>query len=389
MTQTQELYHFVPLSLIEAEALLPLMQVAGGAQATDPMMQMRYADCLLAIGRTDVARDIYSQLIAANPWFLPAHTAMLYLQVKDQPDLVAATDLPLRLRNIYESPLLVWHAFPDTNLEMQQHPYFNRLLGLLAKMLYARLPDLSVLDIGSNIGQSVAEIQYYVPTPCLSVECGAQNFSLTRYNVQRLNPKNRALHALVGITGQYGSMTYVKTFAGFEGLAAPEWIQPDRADSSDENAVAAKSLPELLSMAPEFNNSRLVKIDAEGWDWDIIVDNPGFWQRNQPWLFFENNPEFAPSWPAGNARLGDAVRTLMAAGYQQFLVFDDRGRYVCQVRHDHLARFHELNAFQALNRRTGGSIGHYDILAVPAAEAAWIPELLASMFPVDLYGMAA
>ncbi len=384
-----ELYHFIPLSRQEAEEFLPLAEAAGGMAATDMMMRMRYADCLLALGNTDQAEKIYEDLVRQDVWFLPAHAALLYLQVQHQPELVAAINLPLRLRKIYDFPMLVWYAFPDSDLEMQQKPYFNRLLGLLAKLLHTRISDLTALDIGANIGQSVAEVQYHAPIPCLSIECGPQNFALTQYNVSRLNLNNKALHALVGIDGQYGKMNYVKQFPGFENAAAPEWIQPDRADSTDAGAVPAKPLMQLLDTAPEFKNSRMVKIDAEGWDWDIISGNAEFWRKNQPWLFYENNPEFFKDWREGNACSIGAMQTLIEAGYQDFMIFDHEGRYLGQVSDNHAARMHELNAFHTLHRRTGGCIGHYDILAVPAAEAGWIPDLLADMFPPDLYGRAA
>jgi FkbM family methyltransferase len=365
-----------------------LAEAAGGARAPDIKMRMRYADCLLALGQIDAAKKNYLALIAEDSGFLPAHTALLYLSIMDQPALVAATNLPLRLRKIYGFPMLVWHAFPDLAMQMQQQPYFNRLLGFVAKALFKQYPDLTVLDIGANIGQSVAEIQSHVPAPCLSIECGPQNFALTQYNTQRLHPKNKALHALVGMSGQYGKMTYVRTFQDFDHLVPPEWIQPDRAASTDSHAVAAAPLSELLTKAPEFANSRLVKMDAEGWDWDIIIDNAWFWQKNQPWLFYENNPEFFSDWQQSQAMSAKAMQCLLDAGYKNFLMFDNDGRYLGQITDQHLQRLYELNAFHTLHRRTGGCIGHYDILAVPPGETHLIAGVLAAMYPQDLYGKA-
>ena len=70
---------------------------------------------------------------------------------------------------------------------------------------------------------------------------------------------------------------------------------------------------------------------------------------------------------------------------RHFLAFDNEGRLLGQIKADHLNCFQELDAFQMLHRQTGGGISYFDILAIPPAEAAWIPDLIGMAFPAELY----
>jgi len=376
---TEELYHFTLLDPDEAELLLPMLQPVCAANPNDYDAQCRLADCLLAQGDVAGATAIYERVRNAAPDIVHAHAALLYIMVKDNPAVRAAIDLPLRLRTIHGRQMLVWYAFPDTNAELAQFPYYNRSMGKLAQLVKTKYPDLTILDVGANLGQSIAEVYAYSPTPCLSVECGPQNYALCRYNVKRISADNEAVHALVGPEGLYGTFEYAKDFE-LSGAKKPEWGFSTPVSAGAEGAVPTVSLNTIVARYPRWANSKLVKIDAEGWDWQIIQDCKNFWSAARPLVYFEHNFEYVKDRQAGHDQSLAAVQTLLDCGYTHFLVQDGRGHMIVQVNADHIARFHEINLHLYMLRDVHKGTHYFDVTAVHAEDV----DLVQGIYQVSL-----
>jgi len=359
--------------------LMPLC----AANPNDYRTQCRLADCLLAEGDIAGAAAIYESVREAAPDIVHAHAALLYLMVRDQPDILAAIDLPLRLRTVHGRQMLVWYAFPDTNAELQHFPFYNRTLGKLAQVLKNKYPDLTILDVGANIGQSIAEVYAYAPAPCLSIECGPQNFALCRYNVKRISADNEAVHALVGPEGLYGAIEYAKSF-DLPGAQKPEWIFATPVVAGAANAIPTISLMSLIGCYPGWADSRLVKIDAEGWDWQIIQDSKNFWTTARPVIYFEHNFEYVTDRQAGHTQSLAAVQTLLDCGYTNFFVQDGRGHIMMQITTDHIQRFHEINMHLYLLKDVQKNVVYFDITAVHADDMDLCDAIYQSALPNDL-----
>ncbi len=374
----EDVFHFTPLSRDEAELLKPMVEPLA-ANANDYAAQCRLADCMLAEGDVTGATAIYERVRGAAPDMVHAHAALLYISVRDNPTVRAAIDLPLRLRNIHGQQMLVWFAFPDTAQEHAEYPYFNRTLGKWAKVIKNKYPDLAILDVGANVAQSVAEVYAYAPTPCLSVECGPQNYALARYNSKRISADNEVVNALVGPEGLYGTFEYAKHF-DMPGAKKPEWGFAAPVDAGAEGAVPTVSLNTIIARYPRWADSKLVKIDAEGWDWQIIQDCKGFWAAARPVIFFEHNFEYVKDRQAGHDQSLAAVKTLLDCGYTHFLVQDGRGHMITQINADHLARFHEINLHLYMLRDVYRGVNYFDVTAIHGDDA----DLAARLYQASL-----
>lgn len=381
-----EYHHLQLLPPAEVELAMPVLEATVEGEPDNPVVKCHLADCYLTLGRFAEAEALYRAARDAAPELVHAHCGLLYLEVRDKPAVLEAINLPLRLRRIHGQLMLVWYAFPDLQAELDQHPHFNRTLGRLAKVLQPKYPDLAILDIGANCAQSVAEVYAQQPVPMLSVECGMQNYALCHYNTKRIHPQNEAVQALVGPEGLHGAVRYWKSFE-LENAAKPEWIYATPVGASDEGAVPTVALTTIVKTHPRFANSKLVKIDAEGWDWQIIIDSASFWQQTKPIIFFEHNFEYVKDRQAAHTLSLQAIKTLLNSGYNHFLVYEVHGKIMQTINHEHLQRMHELNLHLYLHKQELGPWPYLDICAIHDEDIDLIPAIYQSGLSADLQGI--
>ena len=153
---------------------------------------------------------------------------------------------------------------PDTTDEQVFHETFVKQFHVPAE----EIRPATVLDLGSNIGLTVAHYEVLWPNAeIIGVELDAENCVVARRNCRRARILN------VAVSGTSGTQRYSGEEAwGF------------RLDPSGDRAVEARTLDDLIGL---FDSPvDFVKMDIEGAEWDV-VKAPGEWPERVGSLLIE------------------------------------------------------------------------------------------------------
>ncbi len=231
---------------------------------------------------------------------------------------------------------------------------YDTALGYIAQAVFDKYPQSSAIDIGANVGDSAALIRSGREVPVLCVE-GSPEF------VECL--KNNAL--------QIGDIEIDECFVGTDG----ETINFDQTlnhggtasivnalTSEKGESVTMKSLKTIIQHHPRFKDSKLLKIDTDGFDFSIIKASADILSRSRPVLYFEYDLAFKTN---AEAEAMDAIKTLLTIGYEHFLVYDNFGNYLVSLSKQDYERFVDLNAYLISNRRRSGTpaVYYFDVCA--------------------------
>lgn len=206
------------------------------------------------------------------------------------------------------------HRLP---IYLQQCPHYNRNLGRIGKLLSARYPGLCAVDVGANVGDSVAVLRARAHFPVLCVEADPGFFELLRRNA-----------------AQFPDVELVRAYLGEAPSEVPGRLRSAEGTGHVEAAdsgqtISIRTLCQVLADHPRFAAAKLVKIDTDGYDCKIIRGAAPCLGRSKPVLFFEYDPYFL-------SRQGDdglsVFRTLDDLGYRDLLVYDNLGRLLGPAR---------------------------------------------------------
>ena len=208
------------------------------------------------------------------------------------------------------TPLVIpiGHALP---LYRTLHPDYSANIGLIAATLARRHPGMRLIDIGANVGDTVAIVFRQVRIPVLCIEGDPYYARLLRRNMR---PLSDLVEIHEGLVGGVAGMAMVELRRNV-GTAA---IRPV---SGSGPGVRMESLSAILSTHPAFAAPGLIKIDTDGLDMEILAGALDLAARAKPVLFFEYDPG------AGHAQPG-LFQSLLCAGYHGLLLYDNIGRLI-------------------------------------------------------------
>jgi FkbM family methyltransferase len=215
-------------------------------------------------------------------------------------------------------------------------PFFRRRyrgyssnLGRLVASIASDIPGLPVIDIGANIGDSVAIIRAEHACPILCVEGEPRFIALMRRNLQGLSGIEIE-PSLVGIDdADHASLV---TGGGTASVGST------RGGAS----LPMIGFPELIRRHPAFDRQCLVKVDTDGFDLRILKSGIDFIRNRRPVLFIEFDPYFLN-------RLKEApeqvIEMLAPLDYGPVLVYDNFGDFVTTVELTDAVRMADLIAY--------------------------------------------
>jgi len=227
-------------------------------------------------------------------------------------------------------------------------PFYRRKFAHYAVNLgrvsfYARhkYPDLTMIDVGANIGDSVAIVRSYGDIPVLCLEGEPRLFRLLKENTRNLP-----------------TVEIEQTFIGAPG---------DQISSIDANGGNAQvllgrtpglanicTLSEALERHPRFSTAKLLKIDAEGFDCRIIAADANLLKKTKPILFFEYYPKCAE---LIGQKAFPVFTTLSSLGYSTILIYQNLGSYFISLTLD------QQDALQDLHHFISDLGGYFDVVA--------------------------
>lgn len=243
--------------------------------------------------------------------------------------LVRGSGNALRRLVLLSSDPVVRYRLEGTQLSLplsHELPYYRRAfpgyssnVGRLAAALATRYGDeFRIVDVGANVGDTAAILRRQLAAEILCIEGHPDYVGLLRDNVAKLGAVTVEA-ALLGAEDNT-ALAELRSGGGTAGLV--------RGDTP----LRLTTLPAVLDLHPRFRSAKLVKIDTDGWDLEVIAGALEWIAVSRPVLFFEWDPALAlPS--AGRLAI-DLTRDLGSRGYERVMIFANEGGYVLSARLD-------------------------------------------------------
>jgi len=203
------------------------------------------------------------------------------------------------------------HALPAI---MAQWEYYGWNIARIVDVIAGSFPDLRVIDIGANIGDTAAMIRRVSDCPILCVEGVPEYLRYLAENVKFLNVE--IFPGYVSIDGAADSL-----FAAVsDGSASASKTGPQ---AVGVEKITALPLEVILDQHPRFKVSKFWKIDTDGLDCPIIQASRSLIQKARPIIFFEYDPFLTQGDSA--MVVWEFVRDL---GYLDAVAWDNVGNYM-------------------------------------------------------------
>jgi FkbM family methyltransferase len=227
----------------------------------------------------------------------------------------------------------------DLPIYRKAFPEYSENIGRVASYVCQKYPECRLIDIGANVGDTVAIVRSRCRCPILAIEGDDYYFRILEHNARQ---------------GHFADVTLCRAFvAASQGELSGNLISKDGSARFVENAagsVASVRLSCLLEQHPEFSDSKLLKLDTDGLDCQIIESEIEWLARVKPVIFFEYDPHLC------QANGYDARRVfcvLRGIGYQTAVFWDNTGYYLVTLElqrdgaaiediHSYFATFHGL-----------------------------------------------
>jgi FkbM family methyltransferase len=207
-------------------------------------------------------------------------------------------------------------------------PQYNRPLALAVEaILKARTESspLVVIDVGANIGETVAIIEQHRPGFCtyLCIEPDREIAELCRLN-HSSNSRVQIMQSFIG--EQEGVSVRLQD----DGRANPSTLVS--AESQFDEACTSGRLVRLDTIAASFVESHqcfsLLKVDTEGYDFSVLRSGHQLVKKYKPAIYFEWFPKLLLGLNEG---VCDGFEYLRDLGYRYFVFFTGQGDFYCEV----------------------------------------------------------
>lgn len=217
---------------------------------------------------------------------------------------------PLVKATVWNSEMLLpfTHHLPRI---LKKYPQYSNNLLTIAKQVKNKYPSLTFIDIGANVGDTIALIRKEESIPVLAIEGDDYFFSILQKNA-----------------GRFKQVTLEKSFVGNPETAGKVVKAKGTAhlvqDFGEQGNFRMRSLIEIVKQYADFAASKLLKIDTDGFDGIIIMGAKEFLKSARPVVFFEYDPYYLAKQNDDGISIFSFLRE---AGYQRMIAYDNFGNY--------------------------------------------------------------
>lgn len=239
-------------------------------------------------------------------------------------------------------------CMPGYNIQAvnyQLYPDLNAQFGRLAKTIASAYPGMTLVDVGANVGDTIAVVKSAVDIPVIGVEGDEITYSYLEKNSK-----------------QFNNVSIVKTFLGEKtedlnvNFEKSGWNATIIPDAKGGKQVQFKTLDAVIAEGG-FNDRtiKLLKVDVEGFDTIVLRGSGQLIQKHKPVVFLEYNRQNMISIKE------DGLSTLLsfaAYGYNRVAFFDHKGTLILasSIQNTELVTYMHDYASSPKNL-----IGYYDI----------------------------
>lgn len=228
----------------------------------------------------------------------------------------------------YEIKLPLSHLLPTI---LKNYPYYSSNLARLASYANNKYDDFRLIDIGANVGDSVALLRAQAYFPILCIEGEDYFLKVLQENIAQFSEVSIA----PTFVGDANAIVMGEVI-GYGGTAHLENIEA----STGTSKFQLRRLGQVLEEHPDFLNAKMVKIDTDGFDGKIIRGAVDILERSKPILFFEYDPFFLEQ--QGDNGL-NIFTLLIKCGYSGLIIYDNYGDLLICLPEIDLDRIEEID----------------------------------------------
>lgn len=237
---------------------------------------------------------------------------------------------------------------------LNRYPHYARNIARIAKIIESKYPHFKIIDIGANIGDTIALIRsegVSQETHCIEGE--PRYFEILRQN--QIKFENVFSYNI--FLGESSKISNINT-ATTEGTS--RIIEVDKRNLMN---VQSKSDPKMMRLDDfiqkySIDNIKLLKIDTDGYDFKIIRSGLKCISNQKPIIFME----YSNYHLTANKEDGiDTLTKLEKLGYNKIIYYDNCGRFLLATELDKVSLLKHLYNYTA-NKE--GAITYYDLCIV-------------------------
>ena len=223
-------------------------------------------------------------------------------------------------------------------------PQYADNLAVIAARVKLKYPAMTFIDIGANIGDTVALLREKADFPILCIEGDPYYFNLLKMNMKALS--NVALEEVLIAESDSHISARLETQKGTAHLVKAE----------GSPTIRTARLGSVLKSQTQFAWAKMLKIDTDGFDGIIIRACGDYLQAAKPVLFFEYDPYFLQMQKDDGISI---FKFLLDLGYEDALLYDNQGALSGTLE------LRDAKAAQAIHAKSSGFKGefYYDICA--------------------------
>lgn len=228
-------------------------------------------------------------------------TGVPYIAKTKKPGTVTVGKFPIEMPG-YNPQLINYQLYPDLNIQLA------RLAATIAK----KYPGMTVIDVGANVGDTIAVLKSAIDLPVIAVEGDDVSYSYLEKN-----------------TKQFSNITLIKTYLGEHSreekvsMEKSGWNTTLIPDAAGEKQISFKTLDEVVtSNGLNDKELKLLKVDVEGFDTIVLRGATRIIQQHKPVLFFEYN---RANMIAINEDGLSTIFSFRNYGYHKIAFFDHKG----------------------------------------------------------------
>lgn len=189
---------------------------------------------------------------------------------------------------------------------------YDRFLPVLAKNIDS---DKTIIDVGANIGDTVIALMQNCQNPIICIEPSDIFFPYLEKNLKRISladfSRVKIIKKFVGTGLISGKLCHIK--GGTAKLEVAE----------NSNSLTHCTLDELVN---DVSNILLLKVDTDGFDFDVINSAQEILSHSEPILFWENEISEDFQYEGFN----ELYSLLQKKGYDYICIFDNFGNIITE-----------------------------------------------------------
>ncbi|MBD2017953.1 FkbM family methyltransferase [Microcoleus sp. FACHB-53] len=221
---------------------------------------------------------------------------------------------------------------------LKTYPLYSSNLARLAKYVKEKYKHLKFIDVGANIGDSIALLRKEAEFPILCIEGDEQFLSVLEKNATFFSE----VHIVQAYLGESSN--------SIRGTAIKQGGTAHLSENMvGENIIEVKKLSDVLKDYPSFCQSKMIKVDTDGFDCKILRGAADFLKSAKPIIFFEYDPFFLAEQGDNGTSIFDDLSNY---GYKNLLIYDNFGDLMLSANINNYRLLEELHLYFS------GRLGH-------------------------------